>query len=162
MSPRPESSELSPSDRPMTVGGMDAFVVRWVARELGMDPETYRPGSGLAIMLDGLLIGGVAFHGYVRHKNGSSIQASIATRSPRWATRRVLREMFAYPFNQLGVTRLWVMASRKDKRARKLQERLGFKFEGIARAAWDGKVDAAVSSMLPNECRWLKETGVGR
>lgn len=141
--------------RPVTVAGADRFVAAWVARALDVDPAEFGPCSACGVALGGRLVAGVVYNEYRIMRAGSSIQASIASTTPRWASRAVLRDLFAYPFVQMGVSRLWASTSRKNKRARGFLERLGFRFEGIARRAYDGAVDAALYSMLPAECRWI-------
>lgn len=141
--------------RPVTVGGADPFVTAWVARQIDVEPEEFGPCSACGVVLGGGLVAGVVYNEYRVLKAGSSMQASIASTTPRWATRAVLRDLFSYPFVQMKVTRLWASTSRKNKRARSFLERTGFKFEGIARRAYNGAVDAAVYSMLPHECRWI-------
>ena len=143
------------SSRPVTVGGADPFVTAWVARVLDMDPADFGPCSACGVVVGDRLVAGVVYNEYRQMKAGSSMQASIASTTPRWATKRVLRDLFAYPFVQIGVTRLWASTSRRNKRTKEFLHRLGFRMEGIARRAHDGTVDAAVYSMMPEECRWL-------
>ena len=102
------------------------------------------------------IIAAVLYNSYRPAPHGGSIQGSIASDSPRWATRAVLGSMFAYPFLQLGCSRFWLEIAKPNKRARRFVERLGFVYEGCARRAWDGKIDSCVYAMLPSECRWLK------
>lgn len=144
-----------------------------VARDLGL-----RDGFGLCeavAIMDGdktEYLGGIVFHAAVRSTSRfnaakgeyycQSVMASIATRSPRWATRAVLREVFSYPFWQLGVERLETMCSRKEKDVRRFNERLGFVQEGCARRAWPHGGDGIVFSMMPWECKWLKGYDSGR
>lgn len=141
---------------PYTVAGSDEFLIAWTADQLGTDPNLLMPGRATGVVLDDRLVGACVWHDYRVLERGAAMQGSFASVSPRWITRRVLGEMFAYPFAQLGVTRLWGIAARSNKKARSFNERLGFRFESMARRAWDGEEDAAIYSMLPEECRWLK------
>lgn len=144
------------SSRPSTLGGADRAVGAWVAQELGYaGPEEFGPYSACGVLLDGALIAGIIYSDYRKLSHGASMQASIASTSPRWATHRVLHCLFAYPFVQMNVVRFWVSVARRNKRARRCAERLGFRMEGIARRGHDGRQDAAVYSMLPHECRWI-------
>lgn len=144
--------------RPFTISGEP--VIRWTAQQLGKHPEEFGYAEGIGVMLDGsALICGVVFSEWRPMAGGGSMQATIAATSPRWATRNTLGRMFAYPFLQLGAHRLWVATSRKNKRARRTAERLGFKIEGVARRGWDAHTDAAVLAMLAHECKWIKGYG---
>lgn len=156
MTPAEYSVPVCPDpDRPVTVGGADQFVAAWVARELNIDPAEFGPCSAMGVVLGGSLVAGIVFNEYVVMRAGSSIQASIASTSPHWASRPVLRDIFRYPFEQLGVSRLWASTAKGNKRARRFLLRLGFKLEGVARRGYDGTRDAAVYSLMPHECRWL-------
>lgn len=46
-----------------------------------------------------------------------------------------------------------------NPRAIKLNTGLGFRIEGRARKAYDGKHDAFVLGMLNDECKWIANTG---
>ena len=140
---------------PVSVHGIDAIVSEWVAAQLGMEPSAFAPSAAIGVVHDGGLIAGAVYHQYRPQKHGATVEASLASTSPRWCTRAVLKAMFAYPFVQLGATRLQVTCARKNRRARRLAERLGFRMEGVGRRLWDGKQDAIVYSMMPEECRWL-------
>ena len=141
---------------PYTVGGADGFFAAWAAHQLDIDLAEWGPCSACGVMLDGEIVATVVFNEYRILKQGSSMQASVASTTPRWATRAVLRCIFEYPFNQMKVTRLWASTSRKNKQARRFLERVGFTYEGCARRAYNGTVDAMVYSMLPDECKWTR------
>ena len=141
---------------PITLGGADEAVAQWVAKQLDIPIEDFLPCSACGVILGGEIIAGVVYSNYRELTQGSTMEASIASTSPRWATRSVLRDLFAYPFIQVGVQRFWVSCARKNKRSRSLVERLGFVYEGMARKAFDGRQDAAIYSMLPHECKWIK------
>ena len=150
-----ETTPFPYSRNAISVHGADRFVIQWVERQLGLNQGDLEPGTALGIIREGHIIAGVVYSDFREGEHGSSIQGSIASLHPQWCNRKVLRSIFAYPFQQIRVSRFWLSTSRKNKHARKFVERLGFRFEGIARRAHDGRTDAAVYSMLPHECRWL-------
>ena len=139
---------------PTTVSGMDRIVAPWVAARIGLPAESFDPCTCIGVVLGGKLVAGVVFNNYHPYPQGAVIEASIAASTPRWCTRTVLRDCFSYPFVQLGVTRMQVTCLKSNKHGRKFVEKLGFKIEGVARRMWSGAHDAAVYSMLPQECRW--------
>ena len=141
---------------PLTFAGADDVLVPWVASRMEFDPMDYGPCTALGVWLDGEIVFGVVYNEFRENPQGNLMSVSVAQSRPGWATRRTLRDMFRYPFEQMNVTRLWTMASRRNKRARKINERVGFRFEGVQRRGWDGKVDAFMYSMMPEECRWLE------
>lgn len=71
-----------------------------------------------------------------------------------WLTRSNLREFLSYPFEQLGCRRVTAIVHRKNKLARNITERLGFKLEGICRQGFsDG--DACIYGLIRKDCRWI-------
>ena len=114
-----------------------------------------QPAVGAALLKNGKLAGAAVFNNYhVLHK-GSWCEVSVAIEDVECVTRRTLRQIFEYPFKQLGVSRLQAVTSVTNKRCRSFVERLGFTLEGVGRRAHDGETDQAIYSMLPTECRWL-------
>ena len=125
----------------------------FVGERIGVEADLLQPSVGAAVLQDKKLIGGVVFHNYHVLKKGSWCEVSVAFERPFW-TRRGMREIFNYPFKQLGVSRLKAETSVDNSRCRSILERLGFQFEGIMRKAFDGETDSCVYSMLQAECRW--------
>ena len=116
---------------------------------------TCSPRVGAALLKDGKMAGAVVFNNYhVLHK-GSWCEISVAIDDAECVSRRGLRQIFEYPFKQLGVNRLQAVTSVENLRCREFIERLGFRLEGFGRKAHDGEQDAAVYSMLPGECKWI-------
>lgn len=132
-------------------------MIEWVASRLGLAADVFEPATAIGIVEGERLIAGVVYHGY--RPDPGAIEASLASVSPRWCTRAVLRAIFAYPFEQLRVRRLQAVVERKDRHTRDIVMRLGFKYEGIARRFLPGAKDAAVYSMLQGECRWIAAKG---
>lgn len=85
---------------------------------------------------------------------GHSIQLSIAAESVRWCSRRTVKEIFSYPFNDLACLRVTALVASDNTRSISLVERTGWKKEGLLRKGF-GDVDMIVYGMLREECRWL-------
>lgn len=67
---------------------------------VGMFLAGWDQGAILAVADGTDLVGAVLFHNYdPRH---GTIEISAASDSKRWLTRPILREMFGFPFGQLG------------------------------------------------------------
>ena len=127
----------------------------YVAERTGTTAANMLPAVGAALLKDGKLSGAAVFNNYHQLHKGSWCEISVAIDDVECVTRRTLRQIFEYPFKQLGVSRLQAVTSVTNQRCRSFIERVGFKLEGLARRAHDGETDAAVYSMLPAECRWL-------
>ena len=129
--------------------GYGPEVAEWVKRELEME-SGFGPCEAIGVVSEGRIIAGIVYSQY-RHP---SIEMAIASISPRWANRRILRALFDYPFNELKCKRITVLVDSDAKDVRSFDERLGFVFEGILREA-NPNGDAAIYGMLKNECRWI-------
>lgn len=73
-----------------------------------------------------------------------------------WASRTFLYEVFAYPFVQLGLTRLTAYVPSKNYEALNLDLRLGFQVEGRLAEATEND-DLVVLGMLRRNCMWIPE-----
>lgn len=141
---------------PVCIPDEDNVVLQWTAEQLQREVEEYQPCSAVGIMMGDELIAGLIYNNFREYETGSMIDISIASVSPRWATRRTLREIFSYPFVQLQVDRLQAVTARTNHAARKLLKRVGFRHEGVMRRSWDGQEDAFLFSMLPEEAKkWV-------
>ena len=132
------------------VTNIDDYVKAWVAKRIGING--FGTSTAIGVQQNGQLIAGAVFHDY-RPKNGQ-IEASIASDSPRWATRSVLYSLFAYPFIQCDANRLLVTCDESNDKAMKMNKQLGFTPEGILRQMYYPN-DAIIFGMLKDECKWI-------
>jgi RimJ/RimL family protein N-acetyltransferase len=129
--------------------GDDRNVAALVASQLpGLALEKF---VALGVVRQNRLVGGIVYHNF----RGCDVEVVGAFEDPRWALPGSLRALFAYPFETLRCARITAIVARRNKRARRLCEGLGFRLEGVARKAIDGKQDAMIYGMLRAECRWL-------
>lgn len=131
------------------------FLRGYIADRTESDVAHFANGQGAAVVRDGEMVGGVLFHGYRILDKGAVCDLSAAAEHAHCLTRGILREMFAYAFDTLAVTRLRAETAAHNSRCRSILKRLGFREEGVMRRAYDGNADSVVYSMLPEECRWL-------
>ena len=130
--------------------GYDEQVRDWVSKELGLEKIGGDMFAAIGIAEDGELISGALFHDYREYM----VEMSFASTSPTWCSRKTLKALFDYPFNQLGVTRINANCAKGNKKMRDIVRRIGFKQEGCARKGYDGKQDAVLYGMLNKECKW--------
>lgn len=137
--------------------GRDHGVAEWVARQLdGFDhAEDFGLGSAIGIAKDGVLICGVVYNNFHKGRHGNTVGMTIFASSPKWINRGTLRALFHYPFVQLGCVRVTALTAKRNKRARRFLEGLGFQLEGVSRKAFDGRMDAMIYGLLRDECKWL-------
>jgi hypothetical protein len=116
-----------------------------------MRGKPWGPFSAIGVVRRGELVGGVVYHGY----QGFDVQMSCAFDRVGWALPGTLRAIFHYPFEGMHCVRVTAAIGRKNKKARKLVEGIGFKYEGLRRKALDGREDEVIYGMLKTECRWI-------
>lgn len=134
--------------------GADELVAEMVKSRIPhMRGQSWGAYSALGVILNGVLVGGVVYSEYRKF----DIQMSCAFDRIGWARRGVLRALFTYPFNDLGVRRVTVVCGRKNKKAKKMNLDLGFRLEGVARKGLDGVDDAFIFGMLKEDCKWLRD-----
>jgi hypothetical protein len=92
--------------------------------------------------------GAFIFSEFTRHN------VELTVYAPGALKRHIVRGVFSYAFNQLGVDRITVRCPAAKKELNELQEHLGFKFEGILRRFY-GDDDCFIYGMLRSECRFL-------
>lgn len=81
-------------------------------------------------------------------------EMSVASASPKWASRGFIRAAFHYPFKQCGMNRVTAAVEPDNTKSIDMLERLGFVREATL-AEWFGDKDAYVYRMTRKECKWL-------
>lgn len=109
------------------------------------------------------LLGGVVFDN-LHAVNGKPIciEVHVAFDHAGWIGRDTLRQLFGYPFIQLGCATMVARVRRSNKRSRKLCMGVGFQLVGPIPRAFDGREDVMLYAMTKDSCRWLKERNNGQ
>lgn len=130
-----------------------ALVVSYIAEKIRTTPGSLVGGMPFEVLAavsgQGKFIGGVVYVSFRR----TDIETHWAGECG-WLTRGNLRSLFRYPFNQLGVRRVTGIIHRKNRTARTIAEKVGFKLEGVCRHAFENG-DAMIYGIIKEECRWL-------
>lgn len=134
--------------------GADAQVTEWVSERVPVMGGRVlgNAAAALGVVRQDRIAAGIVFQNY---RPGVDVEVSLAADNAAWAHPAILGRLFSYPFAQLGVARITCIVGRKNKRCRKLCEGLGWRLEGVARLAYDGKEDACIYGMLPHDCKFL-------
>lgn len=103
------------------------------------------------------LLGGVIFTGFT----GASIGIHAGSFDPRWLDRNMLWIAFSYPFDQLGVDKLFGQIPSDNRKALDFNRKLGFIDEVRVPGVFPG-ADLIVMSMTRAQCRWLKRGQRGK
>jgi len=133
------------------LAGQREYVGLWMLERL---PEvTDLPGGYEAIgfMRDGRLVGGALFTDYSPCPGGGDIRIWAAGHN--WISRRVIRTVFGYAFDQLKCNRITAITRKNNKTTRTFLEGLGFVLEGKAREGFGPGKDAVIYGLLKSEQR---------
>jgi RimJ/RimL family protein N-acetyltransferase len=128
--------------------GYDRELAFWVGDRLGV--KDFGPCRSIGVGLNGEIIAAVVYH----NCRGNGLEMSIASTSPKWATRKTLFHLFAYPFITQGCDRVTALVDADDHDVQTFDERLGFVREGLLRKAHPNG-DAVIYGMLRDECKWV-------
>ncbi len=120
-----------------------------------MPPIQSKEFEALGVVKDGKLIGGVAYTGYAELPDGTHDMMMSCAGEPGWLTKLSLRVFFSYPFIQLNCSRVTTIAAKSNRKARDLNERLGFTHEGTVRGGFGHGRDGILYGMLREECRFI-------
>jgi RimJ/RimL family protein N-acetyltransferase len=132
--------------------GFDEYVARWVGARVQIEDFGACTAIGIVDDAENEVIAGVVYNNF----REASIEATIASSTPRWCSKGILHSIFWYPFCQLGVSRLTAITEVTNQHAAYFLSRLGFQQEGVIRRGFRNGVDAIIYGMLREECRWLK------
>lgn len=126
-------------------------VVAFVSEKIYGKDRFPDDSPSIGVIEDGEIVGGVVYSMYT----GNGIMMNVASSNRRWLTRTFLRAAFAYPFKQLGCTRVSGLVRVDNADAQRFDEHLGFVREGLIREGDEDGTDLIMYGMLRRECRWL-------
>ncbi len=127
----------------------NAFLCDWAAKRIGQ--EGFKNATAMGFAGKAGLIAVVVLHD-MSHPN---VFLSWASDSPRWMTRKNILTIYDWAYNKLGCQRITGLVERKNKRARKIDEGLGMRLEGVLRKAAPSGQDLFVYGLLKNEADLL-------
>lgn len=110
--------------------------------------------TALGSVRAGQIIGGCAYYNFRPGRLGNGVEMACAG-EPGWLNRRTLFGYFFYPFVTLGCVRVTAIVSKKNKRARSIDERLGFRLEGVHPFGMEDGTTAMSYGMIKRDCRWI-------
>ena len=104
--------------------GFNEEVAAWVAAHIPGCDRGFGTCTAIGVVDDGELIGGTVFHNWTPETG--VIEMSSAAVSPRWLHPKMLRAIFAYPFEQLGCQMVVLRVSERNERMIGIANRFGF------------------------------------
>ena len=108
----------------------------WAEHHLGIRPAAAFDrdrAMPLAVKRDDKLAAVVVYS----HWRAGSVEMTIASTTPRWASREVIAFLLRWPFDVLSVRRITVLVATRNTRSRKLVEGVGFVIEGLLKAGFE-------------------------
>jgi RimJ/RimL family protein N-acetyltransferase len=132
-------------------------VARFVASRIpgGFRIRPDRDYRAIGFVRGGKLLAGVILHDFREF----DVSLSVAAEGKDWPVIEMLRFIAHLVFQDWGCTRMTVLISQKNKRAREFARKVGFKEEGCMEAGFDGKVNGIIYGLTRQGCRWLKKGG---
>jgi hypothetical protein len=161
--------------------GHSDVLAAWAAKRIEHVGETgFGPCQAIGVASgpysDDILLGVCVYHDY--QPQAGTIQISFASISPRWATRDVISQLLAYPFEQLAVRKVWmaiphpsqtevprsVTAMRRlGLRTLRFNVGIGLRIDGVLRHHFSRNRHAVIVSMMQSEYRksaWCRQPQV--
>jgi RimJ/RimL family protein N-acetyltransferase len=143
------------------VFGRDHEVAAWVAQRIGLDAG-FGPCAAIGVAVNGDVAAGVVYSHYIEHRGRPILlDMSVAASRRDWLSRPILRALFDYPFNQIGVARVQSLMAADNHGAIDFNLRLGFTQEAVLRKAYFDGRDAVLTAMLKEDCTWIKGVKYG-
>jgi RimJ/RimL family protein N-acetyltransferase len=132
---------------PQLAFGFDDQIAAWVAERI---PHVRGGSFGLCtaigVVSNGKLLAGIVYHDF--QPDHRTIQLSMAADSPMWARKSVIAGLLHYPFEQLGVYKIWTGTPIENEAALKVNYHIGFKREAILAHQFGPKRHGVVCRML--------------
>lgn len=139
-------------------------LLEWMAKRI--PHMTTRAARAVGVIegadLSSPLMAVCAYHGFVETMTIDGkpwyglCEISFAARTPKWATRRVIRDLLGIPFQQYNCRKVMTVIPSTNKRAIRFNEGIGLKPEGTLRHQFAKGVHACIHGMMKSEYekRW--------
>ena len=101
----------------------------WVSKQTSNNGELGFTGNynAIGVVHQEILLAGFVYHDW--NPVYKTIQMTLASGTPKWASRRVIEGLLRYPFEELGVQRITVTINESNAASLRLAEGVGFKRE---------------------------------
>lgn len=108
---------------------------------------------------NGEFVGGATISNYREAEHGNDCELACAVENATAFRHGVFKAVFTYIFVHLKCVRVTCVTTKRNARARKFIEALGFVLEGCIRLGYDGRRDALIYGLLGKDCRYLEGRG---
>lgn len=147
---------IFPAHLPLLHGPeLTAPLAAWAAERMPhVGEDGFGPCWAVGVVRGDDLAAVVVYHQFIPAYG--TVALSIASATPRWASREVIAALLSAPFRgALGapIKKIWAMCSIKNVRACRMNERIGFKQEAILREHLGPREHGVVFRMMQHEWR---------
>lgn len=104
--------------------GHNEAVAAWVAAHIPGCERGFDKPVAIGVIENERLIGGTVFHNW--NPEAGAIEMSSAGTSARWLSRKMLKAIFGYVFDQIGCQIVVMRVSERNARMVDIAERFGF------------------------------------
>jgi len=131
--------------------GREDVLLPWVAARIAGTDFGY-DAKAIGVARDGKIAACVVYDEF----RAGQCQMSVASDGgKRWLSREYLVRIFAYPFLQCELRRVYSLISIENRKSLKLCCGVGFQQEGLLRQAGDKGEDMILLALLRHECRFV-------
>lgn len=130
-------------------------VVCYIASKIGVPPERVvgaMPFEALIVERDGKMIGAVIF----LNRRSYTIDITWAG-EPGWLSKGDLRDIWTYPFKQLGCLTVTGTTSARNVKGLEMNRRMGCTLVGTVPHAFGKDHHGEMYVMEHDKCRWINE-----
>lgn len=134
--------------------GHDEKLSEWVAKQIPHMTSGFGPCKAIGVgdIDRGRLFAAVVYHNYIVQKSGyKTCEVSIASATPRWAVRGIIRALLSVAFEQYGVGKVYSLMSHDNDKAIRFNKGIGFRQDATLRHHFGPGKHAMVTSMLDKE-----------
>lgn len=113
--------------------GYSKQISEWVKSKISTVYD-FGPCEAIGVIQKDKIIAGVVYHEY--RPTCQSIQISMAAVSPMWARKTIIAQLLKYPFEQIGVYRVYTATPISNTMALKVNEHIGFVREAVCNSMY--------------------------
>ena len=132
----------------------EQILLPWMAERIEMmgPGESFGPCTGIGVVRDGKIVGGVVYSFWFDHPDGGDCQVSMVMEPGARVTRRMWRHLYGHAFTTMNCRRMSLQILKKNRKARRHVEDAGFRVEGCKQEG-HGKHDIILYRLLRSELR---------
>ena len=123
--------------------------IPWVTKNLGFMPGDFDDAKAIGVLdKNKKTIASVLYHNYRIMKHGSSMEMTIYSTTPLFATNKTIAVFLNHPLQIPFIKRIWCQTSINNMKSQRFLKKVGFYNEGRHLNGWNGE-DDSLSFVIP-------------